>query len=254
MSKVGVFVGVLGLVTSSVALVSCSSDFRGPPGKSLSRCDPDALPCQSGQLCVRGMKKPWQEAWCVYERNVARGTYHLPIAAGTPVTCVGSTQNPGPGHDTFSSIFALDLASPTAGPAATVVAAREGKIVYVSPPCASGAATPCNRGLGNFVLVEHAGNEASLYAHLASVSVKVGDSLADGQPLGIEGSTGKTNRRAVHFSVHEIDLALREDGLVPWWSVPYLLTATHGAETTPRGADVRDLKCAADGSGTSLVR
>lgn len=254
MSKVVTVLVGLGLVATSAALVSCSSDFRGPPGKSLSRCDPDALPCQAGQLCVRGMKKPWQEAWCAYERNVARGTYHLPIAAGTAVACVGSTQDPGPGHDTFSSIFALDFASPTTGPAATVVAAREGKVVYVAPPCAPESGAACNRGRGNFVLVEHDGNEASLYAQLASVSVKVGDTVADGQPLGVEGSTGKTARRAVHFSVHEVELAVREDGIVPWWSVPYVLTATHGAESTPRAVDARELKCAADGSGTSLSR
>lgn len=56
---------------------------------------------------------------------------------------------------------------------------------------------------GNFVLIEHAGGESSLYAHLqrGSVRVKVGDRVEAGQPIGRLGSSGNSTEPHLHFHV-----------------------------------------------------
>lgn len=56
---------------------------------------------------------------------------------------------------------------------------------------------------GNHVLIEHAGGESSLYAHLqpGSVRVKVGDRVVAGQPLGKLGSSGNSTEPHLHFHV-----------------------------------------------------
>lgn len=56
---------------------------------------------------------------------------------------------------------------------------------------------------GNFVLIEHAGGESSIYAHLqpGSVRVKVGDRVSAGQPLGKLGSSGNSTEPHLHFHV-----------------------------------------------------
>lgn len=56
---------------------------------------------------------------------------------------------------------------------------------------------------GNFVLIEHAGGESSMYAHLqpGSVRVKVGDAVVAGQRIGRLGSSGNSTEPHLHFQV-----------------------------------------------------
>lgn len=57
-------------------------------------------------------------------------------------------------------------------------------------------------GAGNFVVVDHGGGITTRYLHLASVTVRVGQSLKTGQKLGVEGSTGGSTGSHLHFEVH----------------------------------------------------
>ncbi len=56
---------------------------------------------------------------------------------------------------------------------------------------------------GNFVMIDHGNGEYSLYAHLqmASVTVKIGDTVKAGQPLGKLGSSGNSTEPHLHFQV-----------------------------------------------------
>ncbi len=56
---------------------------------------------------------------------------------------------------------------------------------------------------GNLVMIDHGGDEYSLYAHLipGSVRVKIGDKLSGGAPLGKLGSSGNSTEPHLHFQV-----------------------------------------------------
>lgn len=56
-------------------------------------------------------------------------------------------------------------------------------------------------GYGNYVIVAHAGGLSTMYAHLASVVVKVGDKVSQGQPVGLEGSSGTSTGAHLHFEL-----------------------------------------------------
>lgn len=58
---------------------------------------------------------------------------------------------------------------------------------------------------GNFVVIEHSGNEYSNYVHLrpGSVTVSVGDSVSQDQPIGQVGISGDGFEPHLHFSVSD---------------------------------------------------
>lgn len=60
-----------------------------------------------------------------------------------------------------------------------------------------------NGDAGNNVVLNHGGGLESVYLHLASVSVQVGQQVTAGQTLGIEGSTGLSTARHLHWGVRQ---------------------------------------------------
>lgn len=54
---------------------------------------------------------------------------------------------------------------------------------------------------GNVVLIDHGLGLSSLYAHLSSTQVEVGDPIAAGEPVGRSGQTGLASGDHLHFSV-----------------------------------------------------
>ena len=59
-------------------------------------------------------------------------------------------------------------------------------------------------GLGNTVLIDHGDGWVSIYGHMrkGSVSVKPGDHVEAGQPIGLVGLSGLTSFPHMHFMVH----------------------------------------------------
>lgn len=58
-----------------------------------------------------------------------------------------------------------------------------------------------NASYGNFVKIKHPNGYHTLYAHLASVSVKVGDNVTQGQTIGYMGNTGNSYGAHLHFEL-----------------------------------------------------
>jgi murein DD-endopeptidase MepM/ murein hydrolase activator NlpD len=56
-------------------------------------------------------------------------------------------------------------------------------------------------GYGNYVVIAHSGGLDTLYGHLATTLVKVGQAVSQGQPVGLEGSTGNSTGAHVHFEL-----------------------------------------------------
>jgi murein DD-endopeptidase MepM/ murein hydrolase activator NlpD len=82
----------------------------------------------------------------------------------------------------------LDLASSNT----RIGAAADGVVAAV------GAGTT---GYGNYVIIAHGGGLVTLYGHLSATMVKVGDTVTQGQQIGVEGTTGNSTGVHLHFEV-----------------------------------------------------
>jgi len=58
-----------------------------------------------------------------------------------------------------------------------------------------------NRGYGNYILIDHGNGLRTLYAHLASLAVQVGDEVQREQFIGRVGASGAADGPHLHFEV-----------------------------------------------------
>jgi murein DD-endopeptidase MepM/ murein hydrolase activator NlpD len=118
----------------------------------------------------------------------------------------------------------FDLASVTNAP---VQAANRGKVVHAGW-----------LGIyGNCVILDHGMGLQSLYAHMSSIDVKVGDQVTMGQTLGRTGSTGLAGGDHLHFT-----MLLAGNAITPvdWWSSKWVedrvMRKIHEASSQPAAA------------------
>ena len=62
-------------------------------------------------------------------------------------------------------------------------------------------AQPTRTGLGNVVVLEHMGGFGTVYAHLAVIIAREGESVRQGQPVGGAGATGNATGPHLHFEI-----------------------------------------------------
>jgi len=88
-----------------------------------------------------------------------------------------------------------------------VLAARGGKVIRVKQDGNRGGLNKKYRADGNVVVIEHADGSRAGYWHLQfhSVWVKEGDTVQQGQPIGLSGKTGYTLFPHLHFIVWRFD-------------------------------------------------
>lgn len=86
---------------------------------------------------------------------------------------------------------AVDMASYLGAP---VLASAGGSVIVAR----SGG---YNGGYGSYVVVKHGNGTQTLYAHLQSVAVGVGESVFQGQSVGTMGNTGRSTGPHLHFEV-----------------------------------------------------
>lgn len=82
----------------------------------------------------------------------------------------------------------LDLAAPEGSP---IVAAADGTVVFAGE----------QRGYGRIILVAHAGDLVTVYAHNRDNQVKAGDKVVRGQQLATVGRSGNASGPHLHFEV-----------------------------------------------------
>lgn len=123
-----------------------------------------------------------------------------PSAGGNWVRPVAGRLTSGFGPRWGRNHNGVDLAG-TVG--SGVVAARPGTVVHTIASCHPTSSFGCGGGFGNYVLVAHPGGFATIYAHLSSVAVVVGDEVAAGQALGGIGNSGNSYGSHLHFEIRE---------------------------------------------------
>ena len=83
----------------------------------------------------------------------------------------------------------IDLVEPFGSP---VFAADDGVVALVGST---------SSGYGNYVVIAHSGGLDTLYGHLSTSLVKVGQTVTQGTPVGLEGSTGNSTGAHLHFEL-----------------------------------------------------
>ena len=63
-------------------------------------------------------------------------------------------------------------------------------------------------GYGNLVQIDHGGGSETRYGHLSAITVGVGDRVAQGDVVGLIGSTGRSTGPHLHFEVRQDGRAL----------------------------------------------
>ncbi|RZJ00415.1 MAG: M23 family metallopeptidase, partial [Haliea sp.] len=81
-----------------------------------------------------------------------------------------------------------DFAAPTGTPARTV---GDGIVTFAG----------VQNGYGNVIFVKHRNGQETVYAHLSKINVQRGQSVSQGQTIGLVGSTGWATGPHLHFEV-----------------------------------------------------
>jgi len=156
----------------------------------------DMLQAQQNEVAAAASQAVWDQVQLLGgQLPVATGDLHFtnPLPGGV------TTQGFGPSPYAFEPPYAgyahfhtgLDLSTPAGVP---VLAAGGGVVLL------AGFNTG---GYGNFVVIGHAGGLDTLYGHLMQILVNQGQTVAKGQPVGLEGSTGNSTGPHLHFEVRQ---------------------------------------------------
>ena len=117
----------------------------------------------------------------------------------------GSMTWPLPGHTYISSPFGyrihptlkvkklhtgVDIPAPKG---TKILAANSGEVII----------SAYSKAWGNYVVVNHGGGTATLYAHMSKRLVAKGDSVSKGQNIGLVGTTGYSTGNHLHFEIQK---------------------------------------------------
>lgn len=166
-----------------------------------------------------------QEALANQQQQPATGNGGTTTDPGTPDTPAdpdpyvppqntGGFMWPAPGFSYISSPFGarwgrnhngIDIGDAGIHGGAAV-ASQGGTVIAVSSSCThdypkNDGGCGCGGNYGNYVLISHDGTYSTMYAHLASVNVSVGDYVSQGQVIGYIGCTGFSTGSHLHFEI-----------------------------------------------------
>jgi murein DD-endopeptidase MepM/ murein hydrolase activator NlpD len=111
----------------------------------------------------------------------------LPMA-GRLTSRYGYRRHPAGGGTTFH--HGVDIAAPYG---TTIRAAASGTVTHVGRRLL----------LGRYVIISHADGYETVYGHLSRQLVKSGQHVAQGKPIGREGSTGRSTGPHLHFEIRK---------------------------------------------------
>lgn len=96
-------------------------------------------------------------------------------------------------HPVFDAVRMHNGVDIPAEEGSMVVAAMEGTV----------SASEYSDSYGSYIILDHGGGLTTLYAHLSSASVSVGDTVSGGQEIARSGSTGWVTGPHLHFAVEK---------------------------------------------------
>lgn len=140
----------------------------------------------------------------VYFSSISN-TYYYPIgsseieevngkrfAKGTPVdSYIVKDYNPGTNDGIDIGSFSENT---------NIIAIKDGVVSKVINSCSVGD-MKCGSGYGNMVTISHSDGTYSTYAYLSSVDVSEGQSVSQGEVIGVMGQTGSASDLSLHFEI-----------------------------------------------------
>ncbi len=129
-------------------------------------------------------------------RDRSKGTVHFvwPVKKFVMTSPFGMRR--GRPHD------GVDLSAKTGTP---IYAAAEGKVIY----------TKRFSGYGNLIVIKHAHDYFTAYAHCHRIKTKTGKVVKRGQQIGTVGKTGRSTGPHLHFEVHKGVTAINPVKVLP---------------------------------------
>lgn len=121
-------------------------------------------------------------------QGVASGNYRWPLnVSGTITSTFGYRDAPTAGASSYHKGIDIGVPSGT-----SVVAANGGTVTTASYQSAA----------GNYVMIYHGNSTYTVYMHLSSINVSVGQSVSKGQVIAYSGNTGVSTGPHLHFGVN----------------------------------------------------
>lgn len=181
------------------------------PGNHLDMANPVIQPGQ--EIMIPGGEREFVRTWVMgyIPRGRAGVTTGIPGscstgeggAYGTGTFIWPSYNNWISGNDFWSGHLAIDIA---AGQGVPIYASDSGVVVY---------AAWNSSGYGNMIMIDHGNGFQTLYAHLSKISVRCGQSVFQGNTIGLAGSTGNSTGPHLHFEVRYFGTFVN-----PWTVLP----------------------------------
>ena len=158
---------------------------------------------------LEAMAKAMDEEIARKERELAEKEKQNP--GSTTVSSESNYLWPLPSYKNLSSLYAGRIDPFTGKPATHTgidVPAPKGTKVLAAKSGTVLTSAYNAGGYGNYVVVRHSSGNTTLYAHLSSRSVKEGDSVKQGQVVGLVGSTGRSTGNHLHYEIRVNDVRI----------------------------------------------
>jgi murein DD-endopeptidase MepM/ murein hydrolase activator NlpD len=97
----------------------------------------------------------------------------------------------------------IDLAGPLGSP---ILAVGDGVVIKAGPA----------DGFGNWVVIQHANGDVSIYGHMRYYYVQVGQVVTAGEKIAVVGNEGQSTGPHLHFEIHQGGLEGTKIDPVPW--------------------------------------
>ncbi len=135
--------------------------------------------------------------------DTSGGQWRWPVDAGIITSKFGARW----GKQHRGMDIAADIGEP-------VIAMSDGEVVYSDNKM---------RGYGNVVVIKHADNVTTLYAHNSKLIAKVGEKVSKGTLVALLGNTGRSTGPHVHFEIRQGKDAIDPLALLPATHLPVAL-------------------------------
>jgi len=130
----------------------------------------------------------------MYVRRGIGATLTAPVSGSAPISSLfGPRVQPVAGASTNHQ--GIDYAVPVG---TAVLAAGQGTVIFAGT----------QSGFGNTVIIDNGGGVTTLYGHLSSIGVSVGQPVGDGDQIALSGATGTVSGPNLHFGVYENGVAV----------------------------------------------